>query len=222
MYGFRQNQGTQDVLIQLQELVVKKATGNVAWGILTLELKVAFGNVSHASVLQNLNEMGCGRKTFGYIKDFLTRRTATIRIEEEKSEPVKLGEKGTPQGTVFLLKEIEGVHHALYADDITVWTNRAGSDAWAEEVLQRAATTAHGYAKTCGLSCASHKSELLMVEPGRPKKELLPNVTITIDGTAIKPTQQIRILGLLLQSDGRASTAVTKIKNSSEQILSMI
>lgn len=112
--------------------------------------------------------------------------------------------------------------HAFYADDITVWTNRAGSNAWVEDALQRAATTVHDYAKTCGLSCAPQKSELLMVQPGRPKKEPPPNVTITIDGMAIKPTQQIRILGLLLQSDARAYAAVTKIKNTSEQILSMI
>ncbi|XP_077548311.1 uncharacterized protein LOC144161527 [Haemaphysalis longicornis] len=90
--------GLLDVLIQLQELVVKKATGNAARGILALDLKGAFDNVSHASVLQNLNKTGCGRKTFGYIKDFLTRRTATIRIGEETSEPVELGERGTPQG----------------------------------------------------------------------------------------------------------------------------
>lgn len=92
MYGFRQHLGTQDVLIQLQELVVKKATRNAPRGILALDLKGAFDNVSHASVLQNLNKTGCGRKTFAYITDFLTRRTATIRIGEEKSEPVELGD----------------------------------------------------------------------------------------------------------------------------------
>lgn len=91
---------------------------------------------------------------------------------------------------------------------------RAGSDAWVEEALQRAATTVREYAKSCGLSCAPQKSELLMIQPGKPKKEPLPNVTITIDGTAIKPTQQIRILGLLLQSDGKAHAAVTKIKTT--------
>ncbi|XP_037557435.1 uncharacterized protein LOC119434340, partial [Dermacentor silvarum] len=61
------------------------------------------------------------------------------------------------------------------------------------------------------------KSELLMIQPGKPKKEVPPNVIITIDGTAIKPTQQIRILGLLLQSDGKAHAAVKKIKTATEQ-----
>ncbi|XP_075560579.1 uncharacterized protein LOC142592789 [Dermacentor variabilis] len=192
--------------------------------------------MSHASVLQNLRKTGCGRKTYGYNKDFLTNGTANIRIEEERSEPVELGDRGTPQGSVLspllfnlallplpeLLNQIEGVDHAFYADDILVWTNRAGSDAWAKEALQRAATTVHEYATTCGLSCAPQKSELLIVQPGRPKNEPPPNIIITIDGTKIKPTQQIRILGLLLRSDGKAYAAVNKIKTTSEQVLSMI
>lgn len=43
-----------------------------ACGILALDLKGAFYNVSHVSVLQNLNMTSYGRKTFGYIKDFLS------------------------------------------------------------------------------------------------------------------------------------------------------
>ncbi|KAH6925652.1 hypothetical protein HPB50_008368 [Hyalomma asiaticum] len=46
----------------------------------------------------------------------------------------------------------------------------------------------------CGLSYASHKSELLMLHPGRPQKESPSNVTITIDSATIKSAQQIRIL----------------------------
>ncbi|XP_077492206.1 uncharacterized protein LOC144103329 [Amblyomma americanum] len=149
---------------------------------------------------------------------------------------VEIGDRGTHQGSVLsplllnlallvlpdLIKQIEGVDLAFYADDITVWTTRAGSDAWTEEALKRAATTVHEYPKSCGLSCAPQKSELLMIQTGKSKKELPSNVIITIDGTAIKPTQQIRILGLLLQGDGKAHAAVTKIKTTTEQILSML
>ncbi|KAL1468280.1 hypothetical protein MTO96_025551, partial [Rhipicephalus appendiculatus] len=61
-----------------------------------------------------------------------------------------------------------------------------------------------------------------MMQPGKPKMEPPPNVTIIIDGTAIKTTQQIGILGLLLQSDGKAQAAITKINTTIEQILSKI
>ncbi|KAL3237997.1 hypothetical protein MRX96_048125, partial [Rhipicephalus microplus] len=58
-----------------------------------------------------------------------------------------------------------------------------------------------------------------MIQPEKSKKEPPPNVTITVDGIAIKPTEQIRILGLLFQDDGKAQAAVTKIKTTTEQIL---
>ncbi|XP_077535785.1 uncharacterized protein LOC144148061 [Haemaphysalis longicornis] len=56
MYGFRHHLSTQDVMVQLHELVVKQATRHAPRGILALDLKGAFDNVSHASVLQNLNK----------------------------------------------------------------------------------------------------------------------------------------------------------------------
>lgn len=87
MYGFRQQLSTQGVLVQLNELTVKRATKNAPRGILALYLKGAFDNVFYASVLQSLRKTGCGRKTFGYIKNNLKKRTATItiRIGEERS-----------------------------------------------------------------------------------------------------------------------------------------
>ncbi|XP_037555170.1 uncharacterized protein LOC119431776 [Dermacentor silvarum] len=87
IYGFR-HLSTQDVIIQLHELVVKQATRHAPRGILALDLKGAFDNVSHASMLQSLNKNRCGQKSFGCIKDFLSNRTATIRIREENSDPV--------------------------------------------------------------------------------------------------------------------------------------
>ncbi|XP_077501379.1 uncharacterized protein LOC144112414 [Amblyomma americanum] len=96
MYGFKQHLSTQDVMIKLHEMVAKPATRHAPRGILAHDLKGAFDNVSDATVLQSLNKTRCGRKTFGYIKDFLSNRTATISIGEEKSDPVELGERGTP------------------------------------------------------------------------------------------------------------------------------
>ncbi|XP_077552083.1 uncharacterized protein LOC144166431 [Haemaphysalis longicornis] len=212
MYGFPQHLCTQDVVRQLNELVFKKATRHSPRGILALNLKGAFNNVSHGSVLENLRKTGCGRRTYGYVENFLTKRTATIRIGEERSDPIELGDRGTPQGSAL----------SPLLFNLPSCPCQAGSEAWVEETLQRAATTVHEYATTCGLSCAPQKSELLMVQPGRPKKEPPPNVIVTIDGPKIKLTQQVRILGLLLRDDGKATAATHKIKNVSEQISSMI
>lgn len=53
MFGFRKHLSTQDVMLQLQELVMKRATRNSPRAILALDLKGAFDNVTHASILMH-------------------------------------------------------------------------------------------------------------------------------------------------------------------------
>ncbi|KAH6924397.1 hypothetical protein HPB50_016668 [Hyalomma asiaticum] len=60
------------------------------------------------------------------------------------------------------LAEVEGIYHAIYADDITLWTNR-GSLGEIEECLQQAASIVDAYAAQCGLQCAPSKSEFLHI-----------------------------------------------------------
>lgn len=153
MYSLRTHLRNHVVLLQLKELVIKKAKNPAPRTITALYLKEVFDNVTHESMLRKLKHTGCGERTFNYIQDFLRNRAATITIrEEEKSPPIALGDKGTPQGSVLstlffnlellplprLLQKIEGIDHALYA----------GSERWIEESLQRAAETMHEYAKT--------------------------------------------------------------------------
>ncbi|XP_037558252.1 uncharacterized protein LOC119435475 [Dermacentor silvarum] len=145
---------TQDVLIQIKEEVMKEATRHSpraihARGEYALDLKGAFDNVSHVSILTNLQSTGCGERTYNYGRCLLTDRKARIRVGEEVSPLIELGSRGTPQGTVLspllfnmallhlpkALEAIEGLGHALYADDVSLWTTKAGSHGWMQDTL---------------------------------------------------------------------------------------
>ncbi|KAG0443349.1 hypothetical protein HPB47_015013 [Ixodes persulcatus] len=63
MYGFRRHLSTQVVLVQLHELVIKKAKTPTPRAILALDLKGAFNNVTHESILRNLRQTGGGKRT---------------------------------------------------------------------------------------------------------------------------------------------------------------
>ncbi|XP_077497996.1 putative nicotine oxidoreductase [Amblyomma americanum] len=134
MYGFRGNLSTQDVLLQLKEEVLEiipKAGENI---VMALDIKGAFDNVSHAAIMERLNNTNCGRRIHDYVKDFLTNRTATVGLGELRSDVFTTPSKGTPQGSVIShtlfnvamiglarkLAEIQSIQHAMYADDITV------------------------------------------------------------------------------------------------------
>uniref|UniRef100_A0A023FIQ1 Putative rte all n=1 Tax=Amblyomma cajennense TaxID=34607 RepID=A0A023FIQ1_AMBCJ len=176
MFGFRKYLSTQDLLLQIKEEVlttVPKYGENI---LLALNLKAAFDNVSHRAVLEGLSKLGCGQRIFNYVKAFLNNRTATIGIGGIRTDTFNSPEKGTPQGSVLspmlfniamiglarALEEIEGIRHAIYADDITIWVTR-GSLGEKQELLQRAADTVNAYARHCGLACSPEKSEVLRV-----------------------------------------------------------
>lgn len=150
MFGFRQHLSTQDIMLRLKEEVIAPATRHSPRAILALDLKGAFDNVAHAAILSRLNNTGCGNRIYSYISDFLTGRQAVLKIGDIKSKPISLGSRGTPQGSAlspllfniaFLglpkqLEQIPNLHHALYADDITLWTD-TDSLGGLQDTLQR-------------------------------------------------------------------------------------
>ncbi|KAM7290784.1 uncharacterized protein ISCGN_027375 [Ixodes scapularis] len=151
IFGFRPHLSTQDILLQLHEDINRQVSAHSTRAILTLDLKGAFDNVSHDIILTNLSDLNCGQRTFAYIQAFLQNRTATIGIGDLRTQPLPTPNRGTPQGAVLSpmlfnvammklpaqLAEIEGVYHALYADDITIWAT-SGSDGEIQDALQRA------------------------------------------------------------------------------------
>lgn len=70
------------------------------------------------------------------------------------SDVVTLGDRGTPQGSVIApvlfnlcmiglsrkLKEVEGIDHTIYADDLTIWCS-SGSEGQIQDSLNEAIKT---------------------------------------------------------------------------------
>ncbi|KAM7303296.1 uncharacterized protein ISCGN_013260 [Ixodes scapularis] len=236
IFGFRPHLSTQDVLLQLHEDINRQVSAHSTRAILTLDLKGAFDNVSHDIILTNLSDLNCVQRTFAYIQAFLQNRTATIGIGDLRTQPLPTPNRGTPQGAVLSpmlfnvammklpaqLAEIEGVYHALYADDITIWAT-SGSDGEIQDALQRATDVVQRYARGGGLQCAPEKSQLLIVKkkcrniPYDP-----PQLTLTLENQVIPQVTCIRILGLFLQQDGGGSHALQRLTHTTNQILRMM
>lgn len=118
------------------------------------------------------------------------------------------------------LREIEGIHHAIYADDITIWADR-GSDGQIEHALQTAIHKVEEYLQGTGLKCSPSKSELLLYRPTRrgmpPKSYTGPREyeeigLYTQDGNAIPKVNKIKILGMIIEANGANGETVRKIE----------
>ncbi|KAG0432839.1 hypothetical protein HPB47_020467 [Ixodes persulcatus] len=209
--GFRQHLSTQDVFLQLS---TDFFSNQRPWKCLAaLDLRKAFDRVSHKSILDQISRLNLGGRAYTYVEAFLTGRTAEIKLGDYESDtfPTCLG-RGTPQGAVispFLfnlaiapvsrrLEQIPHIKHAVYADDIILWTNappfimtptlQAGADAVAE------------VPQSVGLECSPEKSALLLASRLRDK-EALAKVFVFMDGQAVPNVPATRVLGMPLHTN---------------------
>ncbi|XP_037572098.1 uncharacterized protein LOC119454179 [Dermacentor silvarum] len=97
--GSRRGISTQDAIIQLKGQVID-TTGRGLRAILGLVLKKAFDRIEHAAILERIAQLALGERTYNYIRNFLTGRTARIRLDDEESIQVDIGSAGTLQGSV--------------------------------------------------------------------------------------------------------------------------
>ncbi|XP_042145538.1 uncharacterized protein LOC121835420 [Ixodes scapularis] len=182
----------------------------------------------------NLAAINPGPRMYGYIKAFLTDRQATITLGSLTSDPIQLGSYGTPQGSVlspFLfnlallplpakLNTLPGLHYSLYADDITLWMG-GGSDGHIEATLQSAVDIIAVHVGAANLSCSPQKSELLLLRPSRVATTP-PEIRLQVNNHLIPEVPTIRVLGLLIQNNGKNTQALQKLQISVDQTLRLI
>ncbi|XP_037561044.1 uncharacterized protein LOC119440182 [Dermacentor silvarum] len=233
MYGFRPNKSAQDILLQLHhEVLTPIEHPHNDKIILALDLKGAFDNVKHEVILAHLSATNCGDRTFNYIRNFLTDRAAYIRIQDQEYGPYPLGTRGTPQGAVLSpllfnlamvqlparLDAVDGVKHALYADDITLWATD-GNLGNMEDSLQAAAHIVDEYAAYCGLQSSPQKSEFVHI---RPTPKCTSSINLSIHSGPINEAQEIRVLGLHINKHRRVETTLQKLRKVGEQVGRMV
>lgn len=75
MFVLRAKLSTQDALLQLKEEVLKNVTTKGEQIVMALDIKGAF-DVSRKAILTGLDDLNCGKRIHGYVKAFLSHRTA--------------------------------------------------------------------------------------------------------------------------------------------------
>lgn len=227
-------------MLLLRHEILDRATKTSAHtaAILGLNLKGAFDNVLHSAILRQMSRLNMGERSFQYVKNFLTERTATIEARDLELPTKTLGSRGMPQGAVISptlfnlvmigvaerLGFLPRVRQTIYADDITIWTT-GGSDGDIVESLQPAVEAVEEQLYGTGLQCSLAKSELLPLRPVRSTKadNDEPNINVRkSDGTTIPKVDTLRVFGLHIESTRRNGYTIQQLQTKVHRAMGLI
>ncbi|XP_037526394.1 uncharacterized protein LOC119403537 [Rhipicephalus sanguineus] len=201
MFGFRPHLAAPDIMLHRHQVVMSGTLDKkVIVGLVVAEV---FDNVLHESILQKLQTLGDGHRTYAYVGDFLTDRKIQLSDGTAHSCRISPDNRGTPQGFVLspvlfdvaligipkLLADTHNLRHSLYADDLTLWITE-GSDGQIEEALQTAIDRLGRYHDTADLSCSATKSEYIII-PSLGLRHLRYFLRSTFRYKATQPLSQI-------------------------------
>lgn len=66
MYGFRQHLSTQDIFLRIKDEVLQNVTTGGENVVAALDLRQAFDTISHRLIMEELQSLNCGARTFHY------------------------------------------------------------------------------------------------------------------------------------------------------------
>lgn len=86
-------------MLQIKQEIIENVSKDTR-AIAVLDDTKAF-NIRHTAVMHNLSKLNVVVKTYKYVRNFLSNRTASIELGGMSLENIQLGNRGTPQGSVL-------------------------------------------------------------------------------------------------------------------------
>lgn len=238
--GFRPHLGTHDCLWLLRRVINRTAKNRgLPDYVLAVDLRKAFDQVNQSAILEELAQAYPSQKAQNWIRQFLQSRPIKLNGTHTGWTPrTYYLDRGVPQGSILgpvlfnlamarIARQLEqdtSARFAIYADDITVWTEGHDFSSTEEMIteLQAAASSLEQNLPRLGLEVAPEKSELLLVYGTKSSPNIEQGV-IYIGNTAIPATcGHVRLLGLPLGSHNSPRIWLTQLKQKWKPMLHLI
>lgn len=204
-HGFRKNRGTHTALAVLQESISRDFRQQHKIDIILRDVTKAFDKVWHLGLKYKISELSIHPCYIKILSDYLTDRTASIKIGNYIGPPISL-ETGVPQGACLsptlysfythdIPEPIANTDYICFADDITQITSGKYSHRAATQTTQNAIEQINKYERKWKIK--TNKSKFKIIPLSRTK-----TYDIFIDDTYIPYSTSGKILGLNITTKG--------------------
>lgn len=221
-FGFQSGNSTIHALGKLQSDINRGLNHKKVTTLVALDLRAAFDTMWHDGLLFKLNRLNFPIHLIKLIGSMLKFRSFSVGLAEAVSRTIDMS-AGIPQGSVtgpplFNLYTYDiplrgAVNILQFADDTTLYIthNNPGE---AQGKLNSYLATLSDWFKNWKLLLNENKTELIHIlgqaKDTNPRlRKNTRNIKIMINGHLIKPSGDIRLLGLQLQTNNRFTKNIT-------------
>ena len=228
-FGFRKNRSTTLALIQITERI-RESIDNKKFGCgIYIDLSKAFDTVNHDILLKKLEHYGVRDTSLLWFKSYLKNRKQYVYVNGESSS-LEILTCGVPQGSVlgpllFLIyiNDLPNISKSLefflFADDTNIYFENASLKTL-ERTINTELKKLSNWLIINRLSLNLSKTNFVIFHPYN--KKVPYNVTLVINRKAINESQQIKYLGIIIDSSLSWKGHIDKVCSSFHKAIGMI
>ena len=216
-FGFRQGMSTYMPILLLQDKITSAFENNSIMCGIYLDLRKAFDTVNIEILLKKIQQYGIINNAHNMLKSYLSERTQCVKINDVRSTFLPM-QMGVPQGSIlgpllFILyindfPQVCGqqITTFLYADDTSIFI-----EGKSEEELQTSLNVfMPKVAKWFTTNQLSLNTDKTFYQIYTSKKTAV-EVSLQLDGAAIKRAQTVKYLGVFIDEDLKWKTHIAKL-----------
>ena len=229
--AFRTGKSTVDQLVRLDSHIREGFLHHSSTLAVFLDIKSAYNMVSPTMLLHRMHHVGFRGHMMHFIRGFLSGRTFQVRCGVLSD--IFQQESGIVQGGVIspILFNLaidsvtdalpRGISCAIYADDVTIWTQGRHIPTLFRE-MQRALVSLGDWAARTGFVFSSAKSNAILFRRSLKRLDLTLLPDLQLNGERIAVVNQVKYLGVILDSKLNLHSHVEYIKGRAQQRMSVL
>ena len=226
--GFRKGRGTMDPVVALEDSIRKAQVNKETVLAIFFDVEKAYDMVWKEGLLIKLRQLGITGRIFQWIRDFLTGRRITVKINEAFSNEY-LVENGTPQGSIIspvlflvLINEVfigldRSIKVALFADDGAMWKSGRNVN-FVVNKMQQAVDDVQKWALEWGLRISVEKTKTVFFTRRKIPQELKLNIS----GAELERVECFKYLGLWFDKRLSWSVHIQKMVEKCKKVLNVM